>query len=87
MNEEPNLTITLKWMNGKEMQVQVNELSPAKQILDLAYPANVLNMYPFLIINGRMLDLSLTVKSQNIKNGDTLVVYEHCQTFSCPQDV
>ena len=81
MAEGSQLNVTLRWIGGRETRVRVNELSPAKVLLDLSYQKNVLNLYPFLIFNGKLIDLSLTLKSQNIVDGDTLVVYEHSESF------
>ena len=79
--QNTNINITVLWPNGMNTMVFIDQLSQTKDILDLVYPPNSLYLYPFLLFNGKILDLSLTLQSQGIQNGDTLVIYEHNSTF------
>ena len=84
MFQQKEITVNVIWPDGNTTKVTVPELSQTKAILDLVYPPNSLLLYPFLLYNGRFLDLTLTVKSQGIENNDTLVIYEHSTTFNYP---
>ena len=75
------ITIIVKWPSGEENTVSIDQLSQTKEVIDRIYPPNTLLLYPFLLMNGRILDLTLTLKGQDINDGDTLVIYEHNSTF------
>ena len=84
--QEEKITVNVMWPSGMNMKVSVPELSQTKVIFDLVYPENSLLLYPFLLYDGKILDLTLTLKSQGIKNDDTLVIYEHSTTFNKPDN-
>lgn len=70
-----DLTVILP--NGRSVPVHIGPLSPAKEVVDMVYNDNSFSYYPFLIHDGHLLDLSLTLEYQGVQSGDTLVVHEH----------
>ncbi|OHT09881.1 hypothetical protein TRFO_04420 [Tritrichomonas foetus] len=71
------ITLDVLWTNGAKVVVQIPEIAPVKDVVELCYTDKTLFYYPFLIHKGRLLDLTLSLKFQNVENGDSLVVYEH----------
>jgi len=80
--ERDCICLVLGWSNGIRKKVMISELSQTKDIIDISYEGIEFYSYPFLIKNGKILDLCLTVKGNGIIDGDFIVVFEHKQTFS-----
>jgi len=75
------MKINLYWQSGKKLVVEIDPLAQTKDVVDIAYHGINFLCYPFLIHNGSLLDLSMTLKTQGIKENDIMIVYEHSETF------
>lgn len=70
------LSLSLRWVSGKSLLVKVNDLDPVRAVFDLCKDDVAPHAPPRFIHNGRVLNPQLSFKFQNVRNGDSIVVYE-----------
>jgi hypothetical protein len=70
------VTLTFRWPEGRSLSVQLSAVSNPEAAINLILQGGAASCDTRLIFNGRVLDNSLSLEFQGVRNGDTLVVYQ-----------
>ena len=77
MLRSDSITVAVLWPRGPSILVRIPPNEQVKAVLDIVYKDKDCNFYPFVFHKGRLLNLSLSLSFQGIRNNDSLVLYEH----------
>jgi hypothetical protein len=68
------ITVVLRWLNGDSMKIHTSPTSTPTTLLERAQAKPC--PHGLLMHEGRLLNSWLSIASQGVKQGDTLIVYE-----------
>ena len=71
------ISLAVAWPRGASLIVKVHPFEPVKAVLDMVYKDSDFQCYPFVLHEGRLLDLGLSLAFQGVTNNDMIVIHEH----------
>ena len=77
MLESGEISLAVLWPGGASVFVRVHPMEQVKAVLDIVYRDRDCQFYPFVLHEGRLLELGLSLAFQGVTNNDVIVVYEH----------